>query len=166
MTINAQETMKINWPETYDPANSKFFVHNEIEINAPPEIVWEILINAEDWPNWYKGTSKVKVNTDNKLIQENSSFHWKTMGIDFESTIEEFVPYRRLSWESKLKKIQGYHAWLIIPTGDGCKVITEEAQNGWLTFFEKLFMPKKLHRLHEIWLNELKLKAEAKAIKS
>jgi hypothetical protein len=84
------------------------------------------------------------------------------MGLNFESTIEEFVPSSRLSWESRKKSIRGYHAWLIIPTADGCKVITDESQNGWLTFFEKIFQPKKLHKLHDIWLAELKKQAEAR----
>ncbi len=34
--------------------------------------------------------------------------------------------------------------WLIIPTEYGCKLITDESQNGWLTFFEKLFQGKNL----------------------
>ena len=54
-----------------------------------------------------------------------------------------------------------YHAWLILPTETGCKVITDESQNGWLTFFEKTFQPKKLKKLHDVWLTELKKKAEA-----
>jgi len=43
---------KINWPDNYKPENAGFFVHNEIDINAEPQIVWDILIKAEDWPNW------------------------------------------------------------------------------------------------------------------
>ena len=42
----------INWPERYLPAKAPFFVHNEIEINASPQVVWSILIQAEQWPGW------------------------------------------------------------------------------------------------------------------
>ena len=82
------------------------------------------------------------------------------MGLDFESAVKEFIAPSRLSWESRKKSIKGYHAWLIIPTEKGCKLITEESQHGWLTFFEKVFQPNKLRKLHDVWLNEIKIKAE------
>lgn len=159
----AQPNPGINWPEEYEPSRSKFYVHNEIEINTPPAVVWEILMQAEQWPDWYEGASDVRlIDQNSKSLQANSSFSWKTMGLSFVSTVKEFVPNERLSWESKKKSIQGYHAWLIITTQNGCRVITDESQNGWLTFFEKLFQGKKLHRLHDVWLAELKKKAESK----
>jgi hypothetical protein len=83
------------------------------------------------------------------------------MGLQFESTIKEFEAPYRLSWESRKKSIQGYHAWLLIPTPRGCRVITDESQNGWLTALEKTFQRKKLQRLHDVWLAALKQRAEA-----
>lgn len=151
----------INWPEEYEPSRSKFYVHNEIDVHASPQTVWEILIDAESWPQWYEGASDVALsNADHKVLQSESVFTWKTMGLKFETVIKEFVPYTRLSWESKKKSIRAYHAWLIIPTENGCKVITDESQNGWLTFLEKTFQGKKLYKIHEVWLSELKKKAE------
>jgi uncharacterized protein YndB with AHSA1/START domain len=156
------QSEKINWPVEYEPAKSKFYVHNEVEVSAAPQVVWEILMDAEDWPGWYLGAKNVKLLDENSTqIKADSKFSWQTMGLDFVSTIREFEPYSRLSWESERKSIQGYHAWLIVPTATGCKVITDESQNGWLTFFEKTFQPKKLKRLHDVWLAELKKKAES-----
>lgn len=152
-------TDQINWPEAYHPTKTRFYVHNEIEVNAPPERVWQILLDAENWPEWYVGAKQVKVRNGDRL-DANAVFDWETMGLRFQSTIKEFVPNERLSWESNKKQIQGYHAWLIIPTEFGCKVITDESQKGWLTFFEKIFQPNKLLKLHDIWLSEIKRKAE------
>jgi uncharacterized protein YndB with AHSA1/START domain len=155
---------KINWPPKYEPSKSKFFVHNEIEVNAPAEIVWDILLRAEEWPKWYKGAKNVALSPPaDSVLQADAVFRWKTMGLDFESTIREFAPPFRLSWESKKRSIQGYHAWLIVPTERGCRVVTDESQRGWLTFFEKTFQPRKLRRLHDVWLAEIKKKAEAQA---
>jgi hypothetical protein len=63
---------KINWPGEYEPSRSRFYVHNEIEVNAPPEVVWEILIQAESWPEWYEGASDVNITNseDNRLHVE------------------------------------------------------------------------------------------------
>ena len=156
---------KTNWPEQYQPDNSKFFVHNHIDIEASPEQVWQLLIKAESWPEWYEGAANVRVRTsDDGNLYENAVFTWKTMGLDFESTVKEFMPPYRLAWESEKKSIQGYHSWVIIPTDFGCTVITDESQKGWLTFMEKTFQPNKLYRLHEVWLNELKQKAEKQSV--
>jgi uncharacterized protein YndB with AHSA1/START domain len=152
---------KINWPTEYEPTKSKFYVHNEIEINAKPEIVWAYLIDALKWQSWYKGAKNVTfTNQADTVLNANSIFNWETMGLKFQSTIKQFEPNRLLAWESKKKSIQGFHVWLIIPTEKGCKVITDESQNGWLTFFEKTFQGKKLKKLHDVWLTELKKKSE------
>lgn len=152
---------KIYWPSGYEPGISKFYVHNEIVINAPPDVVWKHLIDALQWETWYTGASEVSfVNPADTVLHTNAVFKWKTMGLTFTSTIKQFEHNRLLAWESKKKSIQGYHVWLIVPTANGCKVITDESQNGWLTFFEKLFQGKKLEKLHAIWLTALKNKAE------
>lgn len=150
------------WPEAYRPSECKFFVHNEIEIQAEPQVVWELLIRALDWPLWYPGADEVKINLPNdSILSESDTFYWKTMGLRFESTIRQYEPYRLLAWESKKKSIQGYHVWILLPTERGCKVITDEAQNGWLTFFEKIFQGNKLRKLHDVWLAQLESKSES-----
>lgn len=163
LSVVAQQdgTEKINWPSNYEPGKSKFYVHNEIEISARPEIVWNILVDALKWEAWYKGARNVSfVNAGDNVLSANSVFRWQTMGLTFQSAIKQYEPNRLLAWESRKKSIQGYHVWLIVPTEKGCKVITDESQNGWLTFFEKTFQGKKLKRLHDVWLKELKKKAE------
>lgn len=154
----------IHWPARYEPSEASFFVHNAIDIDAPPEVVWDLLIHAEAWPQWYEGASNVRVlGTSSGLLESNASFSWSTMGLDFTSTITEFVPRERLSWESRKATIKGYHAWLITPTTTGCRVVTEESQYGFLTTMQKIFVPRKLHRLHDVWLTGLKRLAETGA---
>ncbi len=155
-------SQNIHWPDRYEPLKAKFFIHNEIDIQAPPSVVWDILVRAENWPSWYEGASEVKIQGDSlELLTANAVFTWKTMGLDFTSTIEDYQAPFRLSWESKRNSIKGYHAWLIIPTEQGCKLITEESQYGWLTFFQKALVPHKLRKLHDIWLIEIKNIAES-----
>ncbi len=153
---------KINWPENYTPEEAGFFVHNEIDINAEPQAVWDLLIAAESWPEWYEGMKNVKVNTNVAgVLKDGSVLSFETMGQYFETvTIKEFEPPYRLSWEAVRKDIKGYHAWLIIPTDEGCKVITSETQHGLKASLQKLFLPNKLRKLHDVWLAELKNKAE------
>ncbi len=156
-------SQKINWPENYDPESARFFVHNETDIQASPEVVWSILTNAEAWPEWYHGAKNVVITGDSaRRLHPGAVFTWSTMGLDFTSTIKEFDAPYRLCWESRKKSIKGYHAWLIIPTEEGCKLVTDESQYGLLTLMQKSFIPNKLRKLHDTWLMEIKSKAESK----
>lgn len=112
--IRQTDTYQINWPDKYEPQKAKFFVHNEIFIEASANEIWDILIHAETWPNWYEGAFNVKViDSNDGILDSTSVFTWKAMGLNFTSTITEFEPPYRLSWESEKRSRQGYHAWLI-----------------------------------------------------
>ncbi len=155
--LNQNNSEKINWTDEYNPDKSKFFVHNEIEINASANIVWEFLIDALKWEEWYRGAKNVSyANLTDTILESNSVFNWHTMGMKFQSSIKQYEPNNLLAWESKKKSVQAYTVWLIVPTEKGCKVIVDESQNGWLTSLEKIVQPNKLRKMHNVWLAELK----------
>ena len=150
---------KIQWPDAYQPEEARFFIHNEIDVEGSPEAVWEVLIAAETWPEWYEGAKDVKVTSNTTgALEAEAVFSWSTMGQDFVSIVEEFEPPYRLSWVAEKKSIRGYHAWLIIPTDSGCRIVTSETQHGFLTLMQKMFVPRKLEKLHDVWLGEIKRK--------
>lgn len=154
----------IRWPAQYAPDEARFFVTNTIDIAAPPEVVWDILINAGQWESYYDGASDLALPVESGgLLADDTVFSWKTMGLSFTSTIEEFEPPYRLAWESRRPRLVGYHAWLIIPTDEGCRLLTEESQYGFLATMEGIFIPNKLHRRHDMWLEAIRERAEATA---
>ena len=155
---------QINWPPKYTPEDSTFYVHNKILINASPEKIWNVLIDAESWPDWYEGASNVKIiKQDNGLLKQDSVFTWKTMGFDFTSEVTEFDKPYRLSWESDRSLISGYHAWLLVPEGSQTWLITDESQHGVLAVLQSIFQRKKLHGLHQTWLEKIREKSEMHA---
>jgi len=157
---------QINWPQGYQLNETEFYLHNKIEIEASPQIVWNILMNAEDWPNWYMGMNNVKVvNSDTGIIDGKVDMAFNTMNRDFKARVIEYEPYERLSWETMDDDMMGVHAWLFIPTEKGCMVVTDESQYGKLAKLQKIFLPNKLRKLHDVWLEEMKIKAEAKSKK-
>ncbi|MFQ3575590.1 MAG: SRPBCC family protein [Cytophagales bacterium] len=154
-------TNLIKWPEEFNPEKTNFYVYNEIEINAKPEAIWNILIDALKWESWYKGAKNVSMTDSNhKFLQANSVIKWETMGQKFISPIQVYEPNKYLAWESRKKSITGYHAWVIAPTVNGCRLITAESQNGFLTFMQRVFLPNKLLKLHDTWIKLIKEKAE------
>jgi hypothetical protein len=155
-------TNQIVWPDKFNPSKSKFYVHNEIDIDAKPEVVWNILINTADWHTYYKGAESPVIILDSttKSLKNNVAFKFHTMGLHLVPVIKEYVPNERMAWEVNAKNISGYHAWVLVPTSNGCRLITAESQNGFLTFLQKMFQPKKLLRLHDEWLKVIKQKSE------
>ncbi len=173
-TISQQEHLaasrstpgEIVWPDEYQPEEASWFLHNRIDIAAPPEVVWNILVSANDWSDWYEGASDVQLPDGAARLSDGMEFRWKTMGQEFTTTIREFEPPYRMGWDSRKRSIRAYHAWLIVPTENGCTVITDEAQHGFLTTLQRVFQPNKLHRLHDIWLAELKARAESQMLQA
>jgi len=153
----------IEWPTGFNPKVTDFYVQNEIEINASPEVVWDLLINAGDWNLWYDGIQNIKFeDQEEKVLRLGSKVFWNSMGQSLNNTIIQYEPNKALAWQFNESKIQGCHAWIILPTDNGCLVITDESQTGQLAKLQKLFLPNKLKKQHDDWLRLLKQQAESK----
>ncbi len=150
------------WPAAFHPDRAQWYVYNEIEIYASPEVVWQILIDAKKWHTFYKGVESpvVFLDTTANTLQNGLAFKMHTMGQRLVPVMREFVPNERMAWEVQNGNLSAYHAWVIVPTTRGCRLITPESQNGFLTVMQKLFVPNKLLNLHEHWLEVIKARAE------
>jgi hypothetical protein len=155
-------TNLVVWPAEFNPTKANWYVYNEIEINAKPEKVWEILIDAKKWHTFYSGAeSPVEfLDTTQATLKNGMIFKLHTMGLHLLPEMKEFVPNERMAWEVRRGNLKAYHAWVIVPTAKGCKLITPEAQNGFLTYMQKVFLPNKLLNLHDNWLRLIKERAE------
>ncbi|MEM1001031.1 MAG: SRPBCC domain-containing protein [Bacteroidota bacterium] len=152
----------IHFPENYLPNDTPVYARNEIFINAPEEKIWDWLTKITTWPDWYPNSSNIRVlNQDQPKLLEGTRFKWRTFKTNIESEVKEFKPFRYLAWEAKGFGLSAYHGWLIIPQDNGCQVITEESQYGWLPSLGRSFITKGLLKQHQIWLEGLKQKSEA-----
>jgi hypothetical protein len=152
--------MGIRWPDRYAPANTAVFVSNQLDMNVPPGPVWEWLIRADLWPNWYPNSKNVTYLLPNKgPLRLGTAFRWTTFGTTIVSRVEEFLPCERIAWNARGRGVDAYHAWLIERTEKGCRVLTEEAQNGWLARLGNLLMPSRMGRYHQLWLERLEQQA-------
>lgn len=160
---NAQPySSEIRWPSDYQPGDADFYIHSKIHIDAKPAVVWNLLIKAEEWPNWYKGMKNVEIlNSESDVIKDSTLLKFSTMGRSFQGEIREFVVNERLAWETVNDNLNAYHAWLILPTENGCLLITDEVQKGKLAKLQKALLPNKLRKLHDVWLAEFKRKSES-----
>lgn len=155
-------TNLVVWPEELHPTNASWYVYNEIEIAASPEEVWNILIDAKKWHTFYKGVESPIEFFDSTAtkLKNGLQFRMNTMGLEIFPTMKEFIPNERMAWEVERNGLHAYHAWVIVPTEKGCRLITPESQNGFFTFLQRIFQPNKLLNLHEHWLEVIKARAE------
>jgi uncharacterized protein YndB with AHSA1/START domain len=160
VAANRPDNEQIRWPTAYDPATAVFYVQNKIDIDAPPQRVWDIITDVKSWPEWYEGASHLTVNTADQEIGPGVVVSWRTMGLNFDSHVKEFEPPFRFGWESRKAVIRGYHAWLLVPTETGTRVITEETFHGFLAYMQRTFIPNKLFNLHQAFLEGIKELAE------
>ena len=132
-------------------------VRNELEIDAPPEVVWAWLIRAQLWPVWYENAADVTFLSGTPPdLSPGARFRWKTFGVRIESTVQEFVPNERIAWDAHGIGTDAYHAWVIGGTPGGSQVLTEETQHGSLARLAALVMPHRMHKHHQIWLEQLR----------
>jgi len=153
----------IRWPQRYRPENCAVHVANTLEMDVAPEAVWECLVHASAWPEWYPNAANVIVHgAPDGHLKVGERFRWKTFGVTIDSEVEEFIPGERIAWSARAFGLDVYHAWLIVPSpdgGSGCTVITEETQHGFLARLAHALRPGQMHKFHQIWLENLHSRA-------
>lgn len=150
----------IQWPEHYYPQNCPVHVRNELDMAAQPQRVWAWLVRAPLWPSWYVNSANLRIlEGAGEVLEPGTRFRWKTFGVTITSTVLEYIPNERLAWDAKGIGVDAYHAWLLRPSAKGCDVLTEETQHGWLARLGQLFLPKRMSKYHQIWLESLQDKA-------
>jgi uncharacterized protein YndB with AHSA1/START domain len=153
---------EIDWPDRYHPRNCPVHVHNELDMAAPPDRVWAWLTHATLWPSWYGNSANVSfLDESGPQLQQGTRFRWKTFGVTVTSTVLEYVPGERLAWDAHGLGVDAFHAWVLQPSDRGCRVLTEETQHGWLARLGGLFVPGRMHKHHQLWLEGLENKARS-----
>jgi len=153
------QTLSVRWPDRYRPEVCPVHVRNELDMAASPQQVWAALIDAPQWPQWYVNASNVRLLGDGPGLSLGQAFRWKTFGVTITSTVREFVPGERIAWDGCAPGLDVYHGWVLQPSDRGCRVLTEETQHGILVRLGQLFMPGRMFRFHQIWLQALEARA-------
>lgn len=142
----------ILWPDHIKPEEYRVRSYNSLFIAAPAEKIWNVLIDATQWPTWYSNSKNVRIVSGEQTLAAGSRFVWKTFGLTVKSTVIDWVPFERIGWDAHELGGVGYHGWRIIPVAGGCVVVTEEVQRGWGVFLTAPFVKRGLQTQHQRWL--------------
>lgn len=156
------------FPPDNDPRVSALYALNEIDVKAPADVVWELLIDAERWARYFPPENQIKILSGEPKLSSGGRFHRITIGFGMTSAVREFVPGRRLAWSTTVDGDStgstAYHGWVVTPTEDGCHLLTEETLAGEF-YLEEIGRknPGALYQYHQDWVEMLARAAEAKA---
>jgi uncharacterized protein YndB with AHSA1/START domain len=159
------------WPDRFDPKTSAIYALNDIDVKAPPEFVWKLLIDAENWSRYFPAEDQVKILSGEAELAMGTRYGRVTVGYPMSLMVTEFVENRRLAWATTVDGdptgSSAYHGWVITPTPDGCHVLTEETQQGeWFLDMLGRKHPGGLYRYHQDWVERLGHAAEAQMAKT
>jgi hypothetical protein len=143
------------WPKQYDPKTSAIYALNDIDVNAPLEVVWKLLVDAENWSSYFPPEDQVKILSGEPELALGTKWTRVTVGI----------PTRLIVTECDETGSSAYHGWVITPTENGCHVLSEETQQG-PYFLEEVGRknPGVLYRYHQEWIESLARAAEAEVV--
>jgi uncharacterized protein YndB with AHSA1/START domain len=157
------------WPKQYDPKTSAIYALNDIDVNAPLEVVWKSLVDAENWSSYFPPEDQVKILSGEPELALGTKWTRVTVGIPTRLIVTEYVPISRLAWSTTVDGDEtgssAYHGWVITPTENGCHVLSEETQQG-PYFLEEVGRknPGVLYRYHQEWIESLARAAEAEVV--
>lgn len=103
-----------------------------IDIDAPPEKVWEVITDIERWPGWTKSVRSASLTTDGPFGAGTAARLDLAGGPPSEWTVTEIEEGRMFTWESKAPGVHSVASHVIEPREGGSRVKLWARNSGWL----------------------------------
>ena len=132
----------------------------EIDVAAPPQVVWEVLTRFENWPNW---NPEVKSLSFPGPLAPGTEFRWKSGPGTIVSTLERVEAPNYIAWRGRTLTIDAYHEWWLEPRDGGTQVRTQESFSGLLARLLRGTLQKALDKSFKDALERLKREAERRS---
>lgn len=129
-----------------------------IDIDAPPEVVWNLLTDIVNWPRWNPDVTEARLSGD---LAPGSEFVWKAGPGTIRSTLLEVEPPESIAWSGRTMGIEAVHIWSIEPNGSGSTLSTSESWRGLLPRLLKGAMGRTLDKAIQAGLQAAKVAVEA-----
>jgi streptomycin 6-kinase len=134
---------------------------SEIEIDASPEAVWEVLTAFERWPSWNRAVKSMTMQGD---VARGSVFRWKAGPGTITSTLQRVERPRLIAWTGKTLGINAIHFWYLEPRDGKTFVRTEESYEGLVARVFRGPLQKTLDRALADGLADLKTEVERRGL--
>ena len=105
-------------------------VEEIVEIAAPPDEVWAVLADVENWPSWTASTRSVRLTRPGPLGVGSTVEIKQPRLPKILWTITEFDPGRSFTWTARTPGVHSTGEHAITPTATGSTVRLTFAQTG------------------------------------
>lgn len=129
----------------------------EIEVDAAPEVVWDVMADIEEWPSWNPDVNSAELEG---TLAPGTRFRWKAGPGTITSTLQRVEPPHLLAWSGKTLGINAIHVWRLEPRDGKTVVRTEESWEGLIVRLFRGGMQERLQKSIDAGLQHLKAEAE------
>jgi hypothetical protein len=138
--------------------NAPVTAHQEINVAASREVIWDLLTTMDRWADWNPGVKTASQPT----LEQGAVFRWKAGAVSLTSTLQEVEPPRVLGWTGTSMGMHAVHVWRLESNGQETLAHTEESWSGTLPRLLPGMMRRSLQKTLDSWLRHLKAEAEAR----
>jgi len=132
----------------------------QIQIDAPPEVVFEVLSDLSGWPSWNSDVRSISVSGP---VQPETRFRWKAGGATMSSRLEVVTPPSEIGWTGKAMGINAVHVFQFEGRNGGTRAKSQESFRGLIPSLLTGYSRKILQRGIDGILSALKVEAERRA---
>lgn len=93
-----------------------------IDIDAPPEKVWDVIADIDRWPGWTRSVHNVSRISDGEFGLGSSARIDLAGARPTDWTVTEFEPGRMFTWESKAAGVHSIASHIVQPRNGGARV--------------------------------------------
>jgi uncharacterized protein YndB with AHSA1/START domain len=133
----------------------------EIQIAAPPEVVWDVIAGLANWPRW---NSDVRSITVQGAVQPGTEFRWKSGSSSLVSVLQVVDPPAEIAWTGVTMGIHAVHVFRFQPKDGGTLARSEESFRGLIPSVLKSYSRRTLQRGIDSILAALKTEAERRSV--
>ncbi len=139
-----------------------------IEVAAPIDEIWKVIMDVKGWPDWKPFIPKAKIAGGYDTLSNGSKIKMSLVAVGqapapLSVTICDFNRPNSLAWEGGVKGlVHAVHAFEFKDLGDDKTLVTSKEEfNGALVGLVKLFLSEEeLLALHDKWVLAIKNKME------
>ncbi|BCZ20207.1 SRPBCC family protein [Mycobacterium senriense] len=132
-----------------------------VEIDAPPQLVWEVFTDVEHWPEWTTSVTSL-VGLDGSSLAVGRRFAIKQPGMSkLVWTVTELDPGRSWTWMQRSPGVRVTARHDVIPQPGGRTLVRQQLdQRGALGALVGRLMAKKTKRFLQLEAQGLKARSE------
>ena len=141
-------------------------IKEEIEIEAPLAIVWNIFSRLDEWDDWHTACQSCRL-VEGEEMAAGACFSFVVrpfpLPIKVKPRITECEPGAKVVWEGERLGIHAVHTWTFQEINGRVTLISHEEFSGPLIWLARLILvPRRLHSLTRQLLASVKQEAEAR----